>query len=188
MTSEFTFAVAARIVLALSPLGSLLQDDNQLSSPLTSYSRCKRPTSPPPIVDCTSSNTTKYRRVSIYSATESIHIRVDLSDMYAYSSISCVFPPPGLTTHSPHLHSPSSRLSYPRRGYIQHSFGHYSTPSGHGHWSTYGVLGVTSREVGGTCESRQCEYENHLYPLPIWRSVFSCDPLAPSRDSRYLFK
>ncbi|KAI0001371.1 PIG-U-domain-containing protein [Russula compacta] len=39
MTSEFTFAVAARFVLALSPLGSLLQDDNQLSSPMTSYSR-----------------------------------------------------------------------------------------------------------------------------------------------------
>jgi hypothetical protein len=41
MALEFAFAVAARVVLALSPLGSYLQDDNQLSSPLTSYSRRK---------------------------------------------------------------------------------------------------------------------------------------------------
>ena len=33
--------VAVRVVLALSPLGSYIQDDNQLSSPLTSYDRCK---------------------------------------------------------------------------------------------------------------------------------------------------
>jgi len=39
MAFEFAFAVSARVVLALSPLGSYLQDDNQLSSPLTSYSR-----------------------------------------------------------------------------------------------------------------------------------------------------
>jgi len=39
MAFEFTFAVAARVLLALSPLGSYLQDDDQLSSPLTSYSR-----------------------------------------------------------------------------------------------------------------------------------------------------
>ncbi|KAI9507904.1 PIG-U-domain-containing protein [Russula earlei] len=39
MAFEFAFAVAARVVLALSPLGSYLQDDDQLSSPLTSYSR-----------------------------------------------------------------------------------------------------------------------------------------------------
>ncbi|KAH9978874.1 PIG-U-domain-containing protein [Lactifluus volemus] len=39
MAFEFALAVATRIVLAFSPLGSSLQDDNQLSSPLTSYSR-----------------------------------------------------------------------------------------------------------------------------------------------------
>ena len=41
MALELAFAVAARIVLALSPLGSYIQDDDQLSSPLTSYSRRK---------------------------------------------------------------------------------------------------------------------------------------------------
>ncbi|KAI0000470.1 GPI transamidase subunit PIG-U [Russula vinacea] len=39
MALELAFAVAARAVLVLSPLGPYLQDDNQLSSPLTSYSR-----------------------------------------------------------------------------------------------------------------------------------------------------
>src|SRR6267142_7166546 len=43
MAFEFAFAVATRVVLALSPLGSYLQDDSQLSSPLTSYSRRKQP-------------------------------------------------------------------------------------------------------------------------------------------------
>ena len=42
MTFEFTLAVATRTVLAFSPLEGLFQDDNQLSSPLTSYSRRKR--------------------------------------------------------------------------------------------------------------------------------------------------
>jgi hypothetical protein len=42
MAFEFAFAVATRVVLSISPLGSSLQDDNQLSSPLTSYSRRKR--------------------------------------------------------------------------------------------------------------------------------------------------
>src|SRR6266849_4500858 len=41
MAFELAFAVGTRVVLALSPLGSYIQDDNQLSSPLTSYSRCK---------------------------------------------------------------------------------------------------------------------------------------------------
>ena len=41
MALELAFAVAARVVLALSPLGSYIQDDSQLSSPLTSYSRRK---------------------------------------------------------------------------------------------------------------------------------------------------
>jgi hypothetical protein len=41
MALELAFAVAARAVLVLSPLGPYLQDDNQLSSPLTSYSRRK---------------------------------------------------------------------------------------------------------------------------------------------------
>src|SRR5216684_3487243 len=41
MAFELTFALATRVVLALSPLGSYIQDDNQLSSPLTSYSRRK---------------------------------------------------------------------------------------------------------------------------------------------------
>jgi len=42
MAFEFAFAASARVLLALSPLGSYLQDDNQLSSPLTSYSRRKQ--------------------------------------------------------------------------------------------------------------------------------------------------
>ena len=42
MTFEFVLAVGIRTVLAFSPLGHLFQDDNQLSSPLTSYSRRKR--------------------------------------------------------------------------------------------------------------------------------------------------
>ena len=42
MTFEFVLAVAIRAVLAFAPLEHLFQDDNQLSSPLTSYSRRKR--------------------------------------------------------------------------------------------------------------------------------------------------
>ena len=41
MTFVFALAVATRTVLAFSPLDRIFQDDNQLSSPLTSYSRCK---------------------------------------------------------------------------------------------------------------------------------------------------
>jgi GPI-anchor transamidase subunit U len=50
MALELAFAVAARAVLVLSPLGTYIQDDNQLSSPLTSYSRRKQP----PVFDVTS--------------------------------------------------------------------------------------------------------------------------------------
>jgi len=39
MSFEFALAVVTRAVLAFSPLEHLFQDDNQLSSPLTSYSR-----------------------------------------------------------------------------------------------------------------------------------------------------
>src|SRR5260221_820809 len=39
MAFESVFAVSERVVLVLSPLGSYLQDGNQLSSPLTLCSR-----------------------------------------------------------------------------------------------------------------------------------------------------
>jgi hypothetical protein len=57
MALELAFAVAARAVLVLSPLGSHIQDDNQLSSQLTSYSRRKQ-TSRVYLMYSTSVNTT----------------------------------------------------------------------------------------------------------------------------------
>ena len=36
----FSALVAARLVLAYAPLHDILKNDQQLSSPLTSYSRC----------------------------------------------------------------------------------------------------------------------------------------------------
>lgn len=149
MAFELAFAVSARVVLALSPLGSYIQDDNQLSSPLTSYSRCKHSLPIAYLISidllfyCTYCTSVKKKKppstgryLSIPPRNRPILGRIIQTCTHvvrllrAYSFELMSHP----SQHSHHSHCPSSQLSSRRRGYIQRSFGHHLTPLGHGHW------------------------------------------------------